>query len=162
MINHYCIYIEPNDGTTLDSSIPTVSNQTKIYQYKRVKITSSVATSSHGSDLTLPSDLYVYGNSGYSPYLKNRGTLTFVVVPDAEKTIKITKQPTWSDVTAATVERFDVNDVDPGERGDVRFNQIFASLLGKNLIVQTDVVVENFGYTDYNMQINLDNFITVN
>tara|TARA_R100000995_G_scaffold84686_2_gene64267 strand:+ start:864 stop:2384 length:1521 start_codon:yes stop_codon:yes gene_type:complete len=159
--NHYCIHIEPNDGTTLDSSIPTVSNQTKIYQYKRVKITSSVATSSYGSDLTLPSDLYVYGNSGYSPYLKNRGTLTFVVVPDAEKTIKINKQPTWSDVTAGTVERFGVNDVDPGERGDVRFNQIFASLSGKNLIVQTDVIVEDFGYTDYNMQINLDNFITV-
>lgn len=166
--NYYCIYLEPDTGTTLDSSIPTVDNQTKIYQYKHVTITSKVATSSYASDLTLSSNVRVIGNSGYEPYLKNRKQCIFTITPDADKTIKINRDILRSDYTITYTDRFVAGDRVPvGEagsegKGRIRLNNLIAYLEGRELKVLADVFVGNFGYFDTTLQINLDNFITVN
>ena len=168
---YYCVYLEPNNGTTLDSSVPTVDSQIKIYQYKHVSITTKVATSSYSSDLTLSSNVRVIGNSGYEPYIKTRKQCVFTITPDADKTIKINRDILIGDYTTTYEDktlRFGADyRVPVGEQGSegqgiITLKNLIAYLEGRDLKVLADVHVNSFGYLDTTLQINLDNFITVN
>jgi len=164
----YHIYVEPNDGTILDSSIPTVNSPIRIYQFKPVTITTKVATASHGASLTLSNNLVCIGNSNDEPFLRNRKQCLFTITPAAEKTIKITRDIRPSDYQTTFTSRIEPGDFNPIDettgvgRGDIRLIRLDAYLEGRQLKVLADVNVRNFGYEDVTLQINLDNFITVN
>ena len=118
--------------------------------------------------MTLPNNLVCVGNSNDEPFLRNRKQCLFTITPDAKKTIKITRDIRSSDYQTTFTSRVQPGGFNPIDettgvgRGDIRLIRLDAYLEGRELRVLADVNVRNFGYEDVALQINLDNFITVN